>query len=43
MLYFLFLALMYFFLWVVYVKGRHYALCLCVFYCFLFHIWYIDH
>ena len=28
------------FIWVVYVRGRHYAY---VFLCFLFHIWYIDY
>ena len=43
-------SLMYFFLfgswcisfiWVIYVRGRHYVLCL--FYCFLFHMWYIGY
>ena len=35
------LVLMYLFLWVVYVRGRHFALYF--FNCFLFHMCYIDY
>ena len=38
-----FLVLMYlFFLWVVYVRGRHYVFIVFMLLYFLFHIWYID-
>ena len=41
MYFFLFGSWCIYFLWVVYVRGRHYVLCF--FYCFLFHMWYIGY